>query len=388
MAAGGLGDWRYVAIALAGISAFLNLYAPQAVLPLLAREFGVGAGETSMTMTACTLAVAIVAPFSGAIADVLGRKRVIVVAMLGLTVPTALIGFAPDLQTMIALRFVQGLLLPPIFAITIAYIGEEWPPAEATGMTGIYFSAASCGGFLGRFLTGLMADSIGWRGAFLADAGLTLVCAAGVVLLLPRERRFIRAASLDVALHQMLRHLRNPQLVSTYAIGFGVLFNFIAIFTFVAFLLAGPPFALSTALVGSIFVVYLFGSALTPLTGRAVRRFGRRRLVLAMLGVWACGLGLTLLPSLPATIAGLAICAAAGFLCQASSTSYVAITAKEGPSSAVGLYVTSFYIGGSVGGVTGAMAWSLGGWPAVVAMVVAMLTVMAAIVSLAWPRVP
>ena len=111
------------------MSAFLNLYSPQAVLPLLAQEFGAGPGEISMTMTATTLAVALVAPFVGVIADVLGRKRVIAVAMLAIVVPTVMMAFAADLSALIFWRFLQGLLLPPIFAVTIAYVGEEWPPA-------------------------------------------------------------------------------------------------------------------------------------------------------------------------------------------------------------------------------------------------------------------
>jgi MFS transporter, YNFM family, putative membrane transport protein len=378
-------DLRHAAIALAGAAAFLNLYAPQAVLPLLAQEFTAGAAQVGMTITAITAAVALVAPVTGAVADVLGRKRVIVTAMLALTVPTVLVALAPTLELMIFWRFVQGLMLPPIFAVTITYIGEEWPPAEATGMTGVYTSAAGFGGFLGRFLTGVLADWIGWRNAFLVDAALTLACAGGVVLLLPRERRFVRASNLTAALRQMLRHLRNPQLVATYLVGFGVLFNFIAAFTYVNFLLAAPPFSLSATLLGSVFLVYLAGSALTPLTGRAVARFGRRRFVLGMLLVWAFGITLTLVPLLPAIVAGLAVCAAAGFLCQASSTSYVAITAKHGASSAVGLYVTSFYIGGSVGALAGGGAWTLGGWPAVVAMAVAMLVAMAAVVGAVWP---
>jgi predicted MFS family arabinose efflux permease len=263
-------DLRHVAIALAGAAAFVNLYAPQAVLPLLAQEFTAGAAQVGMTITAITAAVALVAPVTGAVADVLGRKRVIVAAMLALTVPTVLVALAPTLELMIFWRFVQGLMLPPIFAVTITYIGEEWPPAEATGTTGIYTSAAGFGGFLGRFLTGVLADWVGWRNAFLVDAGLTLACALGVVLLLPPERRFVRASNIAAALRQMLRHLRNPQLGATYLLGFGVLFNFIAAFTYVNFLLAAPPFSLSAALLGSVFIVYLAGSAVTPLTGRAV----------------------------------------------------------------------------------------------------------------------
>jgi predicted MFS family arabinose efflux permease len=378
-------DLRHAAIALAGVSTFLNLYAPQAVLPLLAQEFAVGPAQVGLTVTATTLAIALVAPFMGAVADVLGRKRIIAAAMLALTVPTVGVALAPTLEIMIAWRFVQGILLPPVFAVAITYIGEEWPPAESTGVTGIYFSAASFGGFLGRFLTGVMADWVGWRGAFLADAALTLACAIGVVFLLPRERRFVRASNLAAAIAQMLRHLRNRQLLATYLVGFGVLFNFIAVFTYVNFLLAAPPFNLSAALLGSIFVVYLAASFVTPLTGRAVQRFGRRRFVLTVLAVWGCGLALTLVPSLPMIIGGLAVISATGFLCQSSATSYVATTARDGASTAVGLYVTFFYVGGSVGGALGGAAWSYGGWPAVVAMAAAMLGALAAIVARVWP---
>ena len=67
-------DPRKIAVATAGFCAFLNLYSPQALLPALAREFGVGAAEISTIMTASALAIALTAPFTGAIADVLGEE--------------------------------------------------------------------------------------------------------------------------------------------------------------------------------------------------------------------------------------------------------------------------------------------------------------------------
>src|SRR5499427_6252170 len=105
-----------IAVGLAGFCAFLNLYAPQALLPSLAREFGVGAAVISTIMTASTLAIALTAPFTGAVADVLGRKRVITTATIAIVVPMAGAAFAPDVQALIGWRFLQGLLLPPIFA--------------------------------------------------------------------------------------------------------------------------------------------------------------------------------------------------------------------------------------------------------------------------------
>src|ERR1700716_2297989 len=184
-------DPRKVAIATAGFCAFLNLYSPQALLPALAREFGVDAAEISTIMTASTLAIALTAPFTGASADVLGRKRVITAAMFAVVLPMVGAALAHDVTALIAWRFLQGLLLPPIFAVAVAYIGDEWPPAEVAGVAGIYIAGSSVGGFCGRFVPGLLSDLIGWRGAFLALAGLSLLGAIVVALLLPREKGFV-----------------------------------------------------------------------------------------------------------------------------------------------------------------------------------------------------
>jgi len=76
-------------------------------------------------------------------------------------------------------------------------------------------------------------------------------------------------------------------------------------------------------------------------------------------------------------------------ICQAISTGYVVVTAKAGRSSAVGLYVTAFYVGGSFGAALGGLAWNFGGWPTCVALVVVMLATMSLIVIFAWtPRAP
>ncbi|MGH6728341.1 MAG: MFS transporter [Pseudolabrys sp.] len=377
---------RQLAVGLTGYCAFINLYSPQAILPLLSHEFHASAAEVSSIITVSTLAVAITAPFTGAVADVLGRKRVIVAAMFFLVVPTLMVGMAENLSAIIFWRAIQGLILPPIFAVTIAYIGDEWPAQEATTAAGIYSSGSSLGGFSGRLVTGLLADLIGWRAGFDALAFIAFAGAIAVAFLLPPERKFVRSEGLLASSRQMLAHFRNRQLVATYAVGFGVLFNFICTFTYISFHLAAPPYNLSASWLGAIFVVYLTGSVLTPWVGWAVTRFGRRRFTARVIALWIIGIGLTLAPPLPLIILGLAISAGCGLICQAISTGYVTITAKVGRSSAVGLYVTSFYTGGSFGAVLGGIAWTLGGWPACAALVGAMLAIMATIVIFGWAR--
>src|SRR5499427_1746662 len=160
-------DSRSLAVATAGFAAFVNLYSPQALLPELAREFHVGPGEISALMTAGTAAIALSAPFTGALADVAGRKRLITAAMFAVVVPMLIMTFAGSVAQLTFWRFVQGLLLPPIFAVTVAYIGDEWPPAQVAGVAGIYIAGSSLGGFCGRLVPGVLGDLVGWRAAFL-----------------------------------------------------------------------------------------------------------------------------------------------------------------------------------------------------------------------------
>ncbi len=381
-------DLRALAVATAGFSAFVNLYSPQALLPELAREFGVGAGGISTLMTAGTAAIALTAPFTGALADVLGRKRLITAAMFAVVVPTLIISFAASVPQLVFWRFVQGLLLPPIFTVAVAYVGDEWPPADVPRIAGLFISGSSIGGFSGRFITGAVADLVGWRASFAVVALLTLVAAVIVALTLPRERRFVRSGGLFASGRQMLAHLHNPRLLAIYAVGFGVLFNFIATFTYVSFHLAAAPYFFSPTLLGAIFVTYLGGSFIVPWVGRAILLFGRRRFVLGVIAVWIAGVLLLLAPPVGMIIAGLTVCATCGLICQAVSTGYVITAAKEGRSSAAGLYASAFYIGGSVGASLVGLVWNAAGWSGCVAVIAAVEAIMAAIVAVAWERAP
>jgi MFS transporter, YNFM family, putative membrane transport protein len=377
-------DWRAIAVATAGFAAFVNLYSPQALLPKLAAEFHVGAGEISALMTAGTAAIALTAPFTGALADIAGRKRLITAAMFAITIPTVVMTFAVDVPEMVFWRFVQGLLVPPIFTVTVAYIGDEWPASDVTRVAGLYMVGSSVGGFSGRFIPGILTDVIGWRAAFDVVALLTVIAGAIVALTLTRERHFVPSGGVAMSVRYMGRHLRDPRLIATYAIGFGVLFNFIATFTYVNFHLAAPPYLFSPTLLGGLFVTYLASSVVVPWVGRGIALFGRRRFVLGIVAAWVVGALLMLAPPVSFILAGLTLCAVCGMLCQTVATGYVAMTAKEGRSSAVGLYASIYYIGGSAGAFITGLAWAAAGWPGCVATIVVMQAIIAVIVAVAW----
>ena len=174
---------------------------------------------------------------------------------------------------------------------------------------------------------------------------MTLAGALAVAALLPREKQIRalgRPGRLWPADAARISRIRNC--VATYAVGFGMLFNFIAHLHL--YQLPSRRAALQSVgrpALGAIFVVYLVGSALTPLAGWAIGRFGRRRFHAAR--SWPLGCAASLLTLAGAAVADhrsvLPLCAGCGLICQAISTGYVTITAKAGRSSAVGLYVTA-----------------------------------------------
>jgi YNFM family putative membrane transporter len=271
------------AVCVCGVFAFLNLYATQPLLPLFAHLFRASEASVGLTVSASTLGVALAAPLFGTLAEHLSRKRVILISILVLAVPTTLVATSPGLRALIFWRFLQGLAMPGIFATIITYVGEEWRRESIALVMSFYVSSTALGGFLGRYLTGIIADAFGWRWSFAVLGALTLIGAALIARWLPPESRPIPSPAADPQLRGFrvaLSHFRNTRLLATFVVAFGMLFTLVSTFTYVTFYLAAPPFRLSTVGLSNIFAIYLIGLAVTPLGGYLVTRIGMRRGIL------------------------------------------------------------------------------------------------------------
>jgi MFS transporter, YNFM family, putative membrane transport protein len=380
------------AVFLCGVFAFIDLYATQPLLPLFARLFGASKAAVGLTVSASTLGVALSAPFFGVFAERLSRKRVIVCSILALALPTLLAATSSSLHLLIFWRFLQGLVMPGIFAITIAYITEEWPRQSVAIVMSVYVSGTALGGFIGRMTSGLAAEYLNWHYSFLFLGAITVVGAAAVARWLPRERRSIAshtAAGFRARFLPMGGHLRNPRLLATYAVGFNVLFSLVGVFTYITFYLADPPFRLSTVALSYLFVVYLVGLVVTPGAGWVVSRIGLRRGMISAVAVSMAGVLVTLIPRLPAVIFGLAMVCTGVFISQSTASSHLRDAASEGGRvSAAGLYLSFYYLGGTAAGVIPSYFWRLGKWPACVAFIVSLQLITVTIALLGWRSEP
>jgi YNFM family putative membrane transporter len=408
-------------VVLAGFAAFLNLYATQPLLPLLARTLGASTLQVGLTITAPTVAVAIAAPVVGRLADRLGLRRVIVGSAFALAVATLLAATSTGLAQLVFWRFIQGAATPGIFAAAVAYVHEVWPASHAGRATGAYMTGTVLGGFTGRAVAGLVAADASWPAAFAALATLTFAVAIALWRWLPPEvvrepvprtgtvRKPVprtRTSTSTVrepvprtstvpgtdalrfsGARDVARLFQNRRLVATYGVGFCVLFTQVAMFTYVTFHLAAPPFALSTVALGWLFVVYLVGAVVTPFGGRWIDAYGHRTGIGSAMAIGGAGALLTLIPWLPAIVAGLALCATGVFIAQATTSSYIGAVTSRDRALAVGLYSTFYYIGGSMGSALPSAVWSAGGWPACVGLIVAVQSLGVVIALTFWsPR--
>src|ERR1039458_4509683 len=290
-----------VACMLAGVCTFLNVYDKQPLLPYLQQIFP--PPEISMALTA---------PFIGLLAESIGRKKVIVPSLYALTVPTLLAATSHTLHQLVFWRFMQGVFAPGVIVVIMAYINEEFPRRHVGKAMSAYVSGTVLGGFLGRYISGVVAHNFAWREAFVA---IGLVNLAGAILVqrsLPLAKNFARAPSIAHSISEGWQHLRNPRLLVVFGMGSSALFCLVGAFTYANFYLAAPPYRLNSEQLGSIFFVYLLGFIVTPLSGRCLDRYGLRLTSVVAVCLTIAGLLLTLLHSLPVIVAGLEIGRAVG----------------------------------------------------------------------------
>ncbi|MGW1097370.1 MFS transporter [Streptomyces sp. NPDC002455] len=370
LAPGGPG-YRRMSFALfaAGIATFALLYSTQALLPAVSASFGATAGQASWTVSAATGALALcVLPLS-ALSERFGRRQMMTASLAVAVVIGLLVPFAPSIGWLIALRAVQGAALAGLPASAMAYLAEEVRPKALVAAIGLFVAGNSIGGMSGRILAGWVAQLWGWRMALGAIGLLAVACAVVFHLMIPRARHFSPASLNPKALARTVTgHLSDPLLRRLYAIGALFMTVFGAVYTVIGYRLVDEPFGLPQGIVGSVFLVYLVGTVSSAAAGRLVARLGRRGALYLAVSTTAAGLLLSLADQLVAVLAGLVLITAGFFAGHAVASSSVSRTATSGRAQASALYQSAYYLGSSVGGTLGAVAFHAGGWAGTVAL--------------------
>lgn len=380
-------DRERVALYAGTVAAYSDMYITQSILPVLSRDFGVGAARAGLTVSVVVLAIAVSSTVYGPLSDALGRRRVMAGATALLSLATLACAFAPSLGALIALRAVQGIFVPGMTAVSIAYAGDRFGARGLPSVVAGIIGASVVGGLLGRVLAGGIAAHGGWRAPFVVFAVLTALAA----VLLARglaESAGRRGDGMGAAWAGMIGHLRDPRLVGAYLVGGALFFAFIGIFTYLPYRLSAPPYALPTGVVSSVYLVYAAGVLSSRVAGRLSGRVPPRRLIAVGLAVEAAGMALTLARPLPVVVLGLVVMVIGTFVAQAVAPAFVNLTAETAKGGASALYLTAYYVGGTLGAALPGLAFQAVGWPGVVAACIAATVVATLANALLCGRVP
>lgn len=167
-------------------------------LPLYVRSLGVAKDEVPLwagiVMAASALSMAVFAPLWGALADRLGRKPMVVRAMLGGSVALLLMALTRTVGQLVACRVLQGVLTGTL-AASVALVASMAPRERSGYALGMIQSAAYVGLSVGPYLGGRVIDAYGFAAAFCV-AGV-LLAVGGVLVYLCVDERFTPSRSLD-----------------------------------------------------------------------------------------------------------------------------------------------------------------------------------------------
>lgn len=353
----------------AGLAAFAAMYAPQGLLPQIAREMSVDASQATLLISAATLGLAVsVLPWAW-LADRVGLRAAMRTAAGVAAVCAVAVPWLPTFEWLLAGRLLHGIALGGIPALAMTLSHDLVSPARAATLTGSYVAATSLGGLGGRLFAVPAAGHLGWRMGLLVLGAAVAILMVAMIGLIPRPSRGRKAPG---TLKSLTAHLRNPGIWPILVVGMLLSGAVVTVFNCLPFRLAEAPYGLAPAAISLIFLTYLGGTAGSRSAGWLGGRIGSGPLLGAAGLAVAIGAAVTLSGPLVAIVAGVALLTAAFFAGHAVASGMVAARTRCGRSQATALYTIGYYTGSSLFGWLGGLAWAGGRWPAVAALVIAL----------------
>jgi YNFM family putative membrane transporter len=360
--------YRHMALALllAGFSTFALLYDVQPLLPFFAGQFGIDAANASLAVSFATGAMALGFIPAGILSDRIGRLPVMTISLAASASVTILSAVLPGWTTLLVMRALTGIALAGVPSVAMAYVSEEVEAASVGSAMGLYIGGAAIGGMAGRLGMTLIAEHFGWRGAMGVMGLGGLAAAMAFRFYAPPSRAFVPAThdvrSLVAATGRLMRDKALPLL---YVEGFLLMGAFVTIYNYAGFRLQAPPYSLSQSAVATIFLLYILGSFSSAWFGGLAGRVGRRKLFWIPIVGMVAGIALTAAHSLIVIVLGIAVITVTFFAAHSTASGWVGGRATRDRAQASSLYLLFYYLGSSILGSAGGLAWNAGGWPTV-----------------------
>jgi MFS family permease len=175
-------------LGLAGITVSLQQTFVLPLLPQLPRLLGASPSDTSWAITATLLAGAVAIPTVGRLADMWGKRRLLLTCLGMLVAGSVVAALSTSLAWLVAGRAVQGIGAA-VVSLGISLMRDQLPPQRLAAATAVMSTSLGVGGSLGLPLSALLAQYSNWRVLFWAAAGLAAVSAVLVLAVVPESKQ-------------------------------------------------------------------------------------------------------------------------------------------------------------------------------------------------------
>ncbi|TVP91939.1 MAG: MFS transporter [Pseudomonadaceae bacterium] len=370
-----------LALLLASLVIFANLYAIHPLLPLIAEHYQVSVLQAANAFNLTSLTLGLSLLFLGPLSDAWGRRNLLLCGLLATALLTLAMAWTNSYHSLLMLRALLGVALAVLPATAVAYLGDTVSRSALIGAVGLYISGNTLGGAGGRVVGGALADLVGLHGMFLLVGGASLLGVLLIAWLLPAPGNFQpQTLALRNVLGNFARHLRHPLLWPAMLVGGLNFLVFVNLYTFLTFRLSGAPWQLGATALGLLFLTYLGGTLSAALSARFSARSQTGGMALGVV-IFMFGCLLTLSGQLVLILLGLVINSFGFFLTHSLANAWVNQHAEGAKASATSLYSVCYYLGAAVGIYYLQPFWQWAGWPAVIGAALLILLVNLALIT-------
>src|SRR5262249_43829870 len=135
-------------------------------LPHMAGELSATTDQISWGPTSYIVAASIVMPMTGFLADRMGRRKYVLVSILGFVIASALCGIATSLPQMVVFRLLQGLFGASLVPLSQAIMVDMYPPEDRGKALAIWGMGVMVAPILGPTIGGWLTETVNWRWNF------------------------------------------------------------------------------------------------------------------------------------------------------------------------------------------------------------------------------
>ena len=262
------------------------------------------------------------------------------------------------------------MVIPAIFTSLISYISFTAKPNEVQAAVARYIAATILGGFLGRFLSGLFTELIGWRFFFFLLGALLI---AGAYQL----RTLEKDANLQYSRPrpgEVFALIRNGRLFWLYLAIFSVFFVFAGLLNFLPFELKRINPAFGETGIGFMYAGYIMGIVVSLNIRRLINWLGSEFAVTATgLCIYAMGIIGFMAQHHMAMFATMFVFCTGMFMVHALLSGYVNTLASQNKAIANGVYISFYYLGGTIGSFAPGLIYEHFGWQVFLAALLVMV---------------